>query len=261
MMLLRVFLPVLLFFSACHTATRTPTAAPTVPFAERPKNIILLIGDGMATAQVSAGIYWKGKGKSVWERFRVVGFHKTHAHDERVTDSAAGATAFACGQKQKTALSALCRPNTNLVAPFSKNSTPAAGPPVWWCLARLRMPLRPRSSPIRTCVPSPRPLPKTTCTPRSTALSAEAGVILKIGRTKRICSIPCACAGTTSSRAPVSIACPWTAPHLSCCSRPNENPKVPLPAAATCQMLPPKCANTCKNAVQKVFSSWWKAAR
>ncbi|TNE58977.1 MAG: alkaline phosphatase [Bacteroidetes bacterium] len=69
--------------------------------AKKPKNIILLIGDGMAAAQVSAGIYWHGIGSSVWERFEVIGFHKSHSFNERVTDSAAGATAFACGQKTK----------------------------------------------------------------------------------------------------------------------------------------------------------------
>ena len=53
----------------------------------------------MATPQVSAGIYWKGVGRSVWERFGIVGFHKSHSCDEQVTDSAAGATAFSCGQK------------------------------------------------------------------------------------------------------------------------------------------------------------------
>ncbi|MFN0013502.1 MAG: alkaline phosphatase [Saprospiraceae bacterium] len=100
-MLLRIFLPLLLLSLACSSASQLKYIEPTVPFAERPKNIILLIGDGMATTQVSAGIYWKGTGKSVWERFLFLGFHKSHAYDERVTDSAAGATAFACGQKTK----------------------------------------------------------------------------------------------------------------------------------------------------------------
>ncbi len=59
----------------------------------------MLIGDGMATPQISAGLYWKSPEKSVWRQFSVTGFHKSHAHDERVTDSAAGATAFACGRK------------------------------------------------------------------------------------------------------------------------------------------------------------------
>src|SRR5690606_13382382 len=38
-------------------------------------------------------------GKSAFERFPVVGFHKSHSCDDLVTDSAAGATAFSCGQK------------------------------------------------------------------------------------------------------------------------------------------------------------------
>ncbi len=100
-MLPRILLPALLLFWACRSTNTMPGTALPVPVAERPKNIILLIGDGMATPQVSAGIYWKGVGKSVWERFPVVGFHKSYSYDERVTDSAAGATAFACGQKTK----------------------------------------------------------------------------------------------------------------------------------------------------------------
>lgn len=98
-MLPRILLPALLFFCACHSSSQMSALEQKVPLAERPKNIILLIGDGMATAQVSAGIYWKGVGRSVWEKFPYIGFHKSHAHDERVTDSAAGATAFACGHK------------------------------------------------------------------------------------------------------------------------------------------------------------------
>ena len=59
-----------------------------------------MIGDGMALPQASAGMYWKGGlKKSVFSQFPVVGFHKSHAHDDLITDSAAGATAFACGKK------------------------------------------------------------------------------------------------------------------------------------------------------------------
>lgn len=98
-MLLRILLPALLIFFACHSAHKQATQNAAVVFAERPKNIILLIGDGMAVPQISAGVYWKGPGKSVWEQFPIVGFHKSHSADEKVTDSAAGATAFSCGQK------------------------------------------------------------------------------------------------------------------------------------------------------------------
>lgn len=84
---------------SCAPPSKVSLDLQTVQFAERPKNIILLIGDGMATAQVSAHLYWTGVGKSIFEQFPVVGFHKSHAFDYRITDSAAGATAFACGQK------------------------------------------------------------------------------------------------------------------------------------------------------------------
>ncbi len=88
-------------FSSCASAPKEDFSLKTIPLATRPKNIIFLIGDGMATAQVSAHIYWSGIGKSIFEQFPVVGFHKSHASDYLVTDSAAGATAFACGEKTK----------------------------------------------------------------------------------------------------------------------------------------------------------------
>jgi alkaline phosphatase len=93
-------LPLLvLLFSACAANRDQTFDFQSVKFSERPKNIILLIGDGMGVAQMSAHIYWQGVGKTVFEQFPVVGFHKNYAFDERVTDSAAAATAFACGEK------------------------------------------------------------------------------------------------------------------------------------------------------------------
>jgi alkaline phosphatase len=63
-----------------------------------PKNIILLIGDGMGLAQVTAGMYANGN-KLNLERFPVTGMIKTHSSSHLITDSAAGATAFSCGCK------------------------------------------------------------------------------------------------------------------------------------------------------------------
>ena len=63
-----------------------------------PKNIILMVGDGMGAAQIYAGLT-ANKGKLNLERCTTIGFHKNQASDNYVTDSAAGATAFACGQK------------------------------------------------------------------------------------------------------------------------------------------------------------------
>lgn len=65
---------------------------------KHPKNIILMIGDGMGVAQIYAGLT-ANHGKLNLEQCTTVGFHKNQASDKYVTDSAAGATAFACGQK------------------------------------------------------------------------------------------------------------------------------------------------------------------
>jgi alkaline phosphatase len=105
-----------LSFLSCAQSRKPAIDFQTVTISERPKNIILLIGDGMGMAHVSAHIYWKGVGKTSFEKFPVVGFHKSHAYDYRVTDSAAGATAFACGQK--TTLGAIgVLPPDNLPCP------------------------------------------------------------------------------------------------------------------------------------------------
>lgn len=63
-----------------------------------PKNIILLIGDGMGLTQVTAGMYANGN-KLNLERFPITGLMKTHSSSHLITDSAAGATAFSCGYK------------------------------------------------------------------------------------------------------------------------------------------------------------------
>lgn len=65
---------------------------------KHPKNIILMVGDGMGVAQIYAGLT-ANHGKLNLEQCTAVGFHKNQASDKYVTDSAAGATAFACGQK------------------------------------------------------------------------------------------------------------------------------------------------------------------
>ncbi|WP_372650384.1 alkaline phosphatase [Draconibacterium sp.] len=64
--------------------------------AEKPKNIIFLIGDGMGVSQVFAGIT-ANQGHLFLENFRHIGFSKTQSADNYITDSAAGGTALACG--------------------------------------------------------------------------------------------------------------------------------------------------------------------
>ncbi|TFF39727.1 alkaline phosphatase [Mucilaginibacter psychrotolerans] len=62
------------------------------------KNIILCIGDGMGLAQLYA-TYTANQGKLNIFGMRNIGFSVTNAADAYITDSAAGATAFATGQK------------------------------------------------------------------------------------------------------------------------------------------------------------------
>ena len=64
----------------------------------KPKNIILLIGDGMGLTQISAGMYSQDN-KTALEEFKTIGLHKPHASNKLITDSAAAATSFACGVK------------------------------------------------------------------------------------------------------------------------------------------------------------------
>jgi alkaline phosphatase len=88
----------LLLFALClgfSFQTRQTTARYTGP---KPKNIILLIGDGMGMAQISAGYYFNGQ-KLNLEKFPVTGLMTTHSSSHLITDSAAGATAFSCGCK------------------------------------------------------------------------------------------------------------------------------------------------------------------
>ena len=64
---------------------------------QTPKNVILLIGDGMGTAQVFTLI--TSKDDNAIEQFPIVGFIKTAAANAFVTESAAAATALATGRK------------------------------------------------------------------------------------------------------------------------------------------------------------------
>jgi len=72
------------------------TASPAQDASPAPRNIIVMIGDGMGVSQVTAGR--TAKGRLALERFRHLGLLLTHASgDDYVTDSAAGATALATG--------------------------------------------------------------------------------------------------------------------------------------------------------------------
>jgi len=75
-----------------------PPLPPLVDKLDKPENIILLIGDGMGLTQITAGMYTQGN-RTELERIKCIGLQKTYADNDVVTDSAASATAFACGVK------------------------------------------------------------------------------------------------------------------------------------------------------------------
>ena len=65
---------------------------------KKPKNVILMIGDGMGLAQIYAGMT-ANKGNLFMNNFKHIGFSRTYSANRYVTDSGAGGTAIATGHK------------------------------------------------------------------------------------------------------------------------------------------------------------------
>lgn len=63
-----------------------------------PENVILLIADGTGLSQISAAFFFKDTLPN-YARFKHIGLIKTSSSRQKITDSAAGATAFASGVK------------------------------------------------------------------------------------------------------------------------------------------------------------------
>ena len=66
--------------------------------SKKPKNVIMMIGDGMGVTEVFAGLTANG-GHLFLDNFKHVGFSKTQSSDNYITDSAAGGTALSSGIK------------------------------------------------------------------------------------------------------------------------------------------------------------------
>lgn len=66
--------------------------------SKKAKNVILLIGDGTGLSQISSAFYFKDTMPN-YARFKSIGLIKTSSSRQDITDSAAGATAFAAGEK------------------------------------------------------------------------------------------------------------------------------------------------------------------
>lgn len=89
----------------------------------KPRNIILLIGDGMGLTQISTLFMEKDKTCN-FQRFKNIGFINTRSGSHKITDSAAGATAFSTGYKtynNAVGMNLDTLSQTNLVELFSEN--------------------------------------------------------------------------------------------------------------------------------------------
>jgi len=91
------FLFIIPFLFACFSSQKIEQKQKTS--SSKAQNVILLIGDGMGLSQVSSLYFFGNKKTPSFNQFPVVGLIDTRSSDAEITDSAAGATAFACGKK------------------------------------------------------------------------------------------------------------------------------------------------------------------
>ena len=111
-----VMLDILIVFVGLLPVHTWPAAVP-VEDVEYPKNVILIIGDGMGLAHVGLSMHTANK-PLVLEQFPVVGLQKTHSFTHVITDSGASATALSCGEKTYNSAIGMKRdttPCTNLM--------------------------------------------------------------------------------------------------------------------------------------------------
>ena len=80
---------------------------------DTPKNVILLIGDGTGLSQISSAFYFKETSPN-YARFKHIGLINTSSSRQNITDSAAGATAFACGVKTYNGAIGVADDSTNV---------------------------------------------------------------------------------------------------------------------------------------------------
>lgn len=71
---------------------------PPVSKEQTPPNVIFMIGDGMGHSQLSSAFYFS-EGEPQITRFPITGMLRTSSSSHKITDSAAGATAYSCGEK------------------------------------------------------------------------------------------------------------------------------------------------------------------
>jgi len=86
-----------LLILVCNISAQKNTKSSAVQNTNSPKNVILLIGDGMGTTQVFTMMTVQ-KNNTI-EQFPYVGFSKTSSADNFITESSAAATALSTGRK------------------------------------------------------------------------------------------------------------------------------------------------------------------
>tara|TARA_R110002049_G_scaffold309206_1_gene518560 strand:+ start:19518 stop:20654 length:1137 start_codon:yes stop_codon:yes gene_type:complete len=96
MTLKKIIIPFVVF--SLFSCKSTTIESKDVAISKAPKNVILLISDGTGLSQISSTFYFKDAVPN-YTRFKNIGLINTSSSQQDVTDSAAGATAFACGVK------------------------------------------------------------------------------------------------------------------------------------------------------------------
>ena len=107
---LSVVLFILIALLSCKQGTEEIAKEITEPEV---RNIIFLIGDGMGVSQIYAGLT-VNHGHLALEKCKHIGFIKTYSSNSYITDSAAGGTAFSCGEKTKNGMIGMSPDSTEL---------------------------------------------------------------------------------------------------------------------------------------------------
>lgn len=87
----------ILFFVNCTVENNNDSSKSTDSQTDKSLNIILLIGDGMGLSQVSTSFYYQDS--TNFSRFQNIGLMNTSSVTDKITDSGAGGTALAIGER------------------------------------------------------------------------------------------------------------------------------------------------------------------
>ena len=100
-----IVLPFVLVFNSVAAGNLKP---------RKPKNIILMIGDGTGLVHLYAAYTAKGGQLNIFDYAKAVGISITASLNDYITDSAAGATAFSTGQKTNNGIIGMGSDSTTL---------------------------------------------------------------------------------------------------------------------------------------------------